>query len=286
MSGGVGHEPFEDILERLLRHRRINPTTGCWEWTGSLNRFGYGNIGIDDKSCRPHRVMAELVFGASDLDVLHLCHIRRCFRPRHLRYGSEKENVQARWLTPRLVEFSYDPRAILVERQAASIKDLPLRGNPLNLWRVLARRRIDPKTGCWIWTGWCNKRRGGYGGIWIAKKLYLIHRIFAMVFLGKPRGERRNACHTCDRPPCFNPAHLFWGTHSDNAADMKAKGRARGSHERKPHPTLRKLSTAQARYVLRNWRPGLTPTMARFFKVGDRVIKLIVLRETYRDVMV
>lgn len=36
-------------------------------------------------------------------------------------------------------------------------------------------------------------------------------------------------CHSCDRTLCFQPGHLFVGTHKVNMADAAAKGRIKNA---------------------------------------------------------
>lgn len=86
--------------------------------------------------------------------------------------------------------------------------------------------------GCWLWTGYQDKRRGrdcGYGQIQGGdKKLKKAHIVSWELHYGPvPKGKL--VLHKCDNPPCVRPDHLFLGNHQNNSDDMVAKGRARGA---------------------------------------------------------
>ena len=74
---------------------------------------------------------------------------------------------------------------------------------------------------CWLWMGTTNG--DGYGRFKIAGRLVGAHRFSYYLHKG-PVGDRQ-VLHTCDRPNCVNPEHLFLGTHSDNMKDMYDKRR-------------------------------------------------------------
>ena len=91
--------------------------------------------------------------------------------------------------------------------------------------RFWAKVDKDSHSPCWIWTAHCNAK--GYGQFGKGKKvdgLILAHRASWLIHKGKLSADKL-ICHTCDTPACVNPAHLFEGTHADNASDMVNKGR-------------------------------------------------------------
>lgn len=89
-------------------------------------------------------------------------------------------------------------------------------------WAKVDRRGDDE---CWPWTG--ATTGAGYGAIRAdgGRKagLLLAHRVSASLAGAELGPETR---HTCDNPPCVNPAHLRPGTHDDNMGDMARRGRS------------------------------------------------------------
>ena len=65
------------------------------------------------------------------------------------------------------------------------------------------------------------------GDCWVRPGTKARHSREAWVLANGPVPEGRYICHTCDNPPCCNPAHLFVGTPSENVKDAVAKGRWR-----------------------------------------------------------
>lgn len=83
---------------------------------------------------------------------------------------------------------------------------------------------------CWPWTA--NRLAQGYGRFWSDGKSCKSHRA-AWEFVNGQIPDGMCICHSCDNPPCCNPAHLWLGTNRDNIADRDRKGRtAKGDRTR------------------------------------------------------
>lgn len=135
--------------------------------------------------------------------------------------------------------------------------------------------RVDKRGAddCWLWKG--RRDANGYGVIDINHRPQLAHRV--AYFLAKPNADQSlMVCHSCDNPPCCNPAHLWLGTQADNTADMDSKGRRRVGTRRGEASNKAKLTAAQALDIFRSSdnsvvlgaRYGISKTAVQYIKRG------------------
>jgi len=84
------------LLEQRFRDRIIvQRFTNCWLWSGAVDKNGYGQYTIKDKSIKAHRHAYETIIGPiSEGNVIdHGCRTRCCVNPRHMEAVTNRENV-------------------------------------------------------------------------------------------------------------------------------------------------------------------------------------------------
>lgn len=88
---------------RRLREKLIFDAAGCWLFSGQLNNAGYGVLRVGSQSdgsrrwALVHRLAYEGIAGPipSGLELDHICRVRSCARPSHLRAVTHRENLLA-----------------------------------------------------------------------------------------------------------------------------------------------------------------------------------------------
>lgn len=81
--------------ERFISKIEIDPKTDCWEWQGRKNKDGYGTFHILRDSKLVHRVAYEHFCGQipEGLLVCHTCNNPCCVNPKHLKLGTDQNNM-------------------------------------------------------------------------------------------------------------------------------------------------------------------------------------------------
>ena len=114
----------------------------------------------------------------------------------------------------------------------------------------LYRQLVRQPNGCLTWTGCTNDF--GYGVTWFNGKVLYAHRV-AWALVNGPIPKGLHILHSCDNPPCCEPAHLRADTQAANNADMRAKGRQRtNGFENKTHCPARHPYDEANTYVMAN----------------------------------
>ncbi|MCT9090599.1 HNH endonuclease [Streptomyces sp. ASQP_92] len=83
-----------DWTDRFLA-RLTDTERGCWEWIGTRDRYGYGQMWVDGRYRSTHRLAYERLRGPipDGLEIDHLCRNRACANPDHLEPVTHRTNI-------------------------------------------------------------------------------------------------------------------------------------------------------------------------------------------------
>lgn len=73
----------------------IDHTTGCWLWTAAQDGHGYGQISVNGRPDKAHRLAYRIYMGEIPVGLCidHLCRTRLCVNPEHLEPVTLAENT-------------------------------------------------------------------------------------------------------------------------------------------------------------------------------------------------
>ena len=91
----------ERLPDRFWRKVKPNELTGCWEWQDYLHN-GYGAFYVSRRRrIRSHRLVMGTIEPIPDgLVIDHICRVRRCVNPKHLRVVTPATNSLENNLSP------------------------------------------------------------------------------------------------------------------------------------------------------------------------------------------
>lgn len=113
-------------ISRFWASVDIRTQDECWLWKKGLNKYGYGQFGLDGtwRAMRTNRVAYFLHYGIDPLaqSVLHKCDVRACCNPHHYFLGSRKNNSDDREAKGRTSKGEALPQSVLTENAVREIR--------------------------------------------------------------------------------------------------------------------------------------------------------------------
>ncbi len=215
---------MKPLAQRISERTVTNSdATECWAWLGGRSGKGVPVMYEAGKTVPVRRLLWQMHHGAlpEGRATSTTCSNVGCVNPSHLEIILFKAGVEERFWSH--VDKSAGPDACWPWKDAASFR------NGYGMFRI----------------GWKKP---------IAQASRLAYQLANNIV---ELQTENFIMHSCDNPPCCNPAHLTLGTAKENNADMIAKGRA--AHQRYPEEQRARLAKGRAT-ANANRKTGTDPT--------------------------
>lgn len=131
--------------DKFFAKLKLNSLNGCLEYTGTLDRKGYGEFSYEGKIRFAHRLAYYFENGDFDQTMLvcHSCDNPKCCNPVHLFLGTHEDNMRDMVAKGRSTKgrppskLSYEPRRKLTDLQVADIRaNVKKRGDQTIMARI------------------------------------------------------------------------------------------------------------------------------------------------------
>lgn len=220
---------------------KVRKTAVCWLWTGATKSSGTPRFAVERSMVMNAALYSwEIANGPvpEGQSLRRSCTELSCVRPDHLALepGTARRRMKR-------------PKRPLAER----------------FWE-----KVSKGEGCWTWTA---NTENGYGRIMNDGQCLKATHVSWEIHHG-PVPDGQAVLHSCDNPPCVNPAHLFLGTDVDNVADCIEKGRYVQNTPLGERHGMFKLTDAQV-LEIRSFVSVKTATLAERFGVHPSTIQSI-----------
>lgn len=84
-------------IARFWSRVKVGNDNSCWYWDNPTHLFGYGWFRVNGRNHLSHRIAKIIWDDGLEMDnkfVLHNCNNPACCNPYHLRWGTQKENIE------------------------------------------------------------------------------------------------------------------------------------------------------------------------------------------------
>lgn len=158
-----------------------------------------------------------------------------------------------------------------------------------NIERVITRfwSKVDKRghNDCWLWKAARDKIKG-YGLFWFQEIAETKAHRASWFLANGTLPDDMCVLHSCDNPPCVNPAHLHLGTNEDNVREKVERGRTAKGAKGETNKTA-KLKDEQVKEILIALLRGETPlSIATRYGISRRSVYAYRLGDSYGHISV